>query len=233
MLDVNDIDVYYGNLHALWNVSLRIEKGELVALIGSNGAGKSTLLKTVSGLLKPKAGAISFDGNRLDRCPPYKIVSLGISLVPEGRGLFPAMTVLENLEMGAYLPQARQARSEAIDWIYGIFPIVKERRNQMTATLSGGQQQMVAIARGMMARPKVLLLDEISLGLAPIIVKELFKVIERINKMGVTILIVEQNVRLALEVASRGYVLENGRVVGHGEAKTLLGDPRLKEAYLG
>ena len=234
MLEINHIDVYYGDLQALWDVSLTIGDGEIVTLVGSNGAGKSTLMKTISGLLKVRAGHIDFDSIRLDRLPAHRIVELGISMVPEGRRLFPQMTVLENLEMGASINPARQLRQNTLNWIYDLFPILKERAKQMAGTLSGGEQQMLAIGRALMSQPKILLIDEMSLGLSPLLVQELCQVIQNINKeKKLTVFLVEQDVQLALTMAHRGYVIENGRIVEQNDSKLLLSNPRIKEAYLG
>ncbi len=233
MLEVNNIDVFYGDAQALWDVSLAIEEKEIVTMLGANGAGKSTTLRAISGLLKLKKGSISLAGVRLDRIEPYQIILHGLSHVPEGRRLFPSMTVMENLLVGAYAPSAWKGRSSAMNEMMEIFPILKERRNQLAGTLSGGEQQMCAIARAMVSRPKVLLLDEPSLGLAPVIVERIFEVIQRINQKGVTILLVEQNAQLALQIAHRGYVIETGRVVTEGLASQLLQDDYIKQAYLG
>jgi branched-chain amino acid transport system ATP-binding protein len=234
MLEVSHIDVYYGDLQALWDVSLTLGDGEIVTLIGSNGAGKSTILKTISGLLKPKTGSISCDSIRLDRLPAHQIVELGICMVPEGRRLFPQMSVLENLEVGAFLRKARQVKDNTLEWVYHIFPVLKQRANQMAGTLSGGEQQMLAIGRALMSQPKLLLLDEMSLGLSPVLVQNISQVIRDINKSGaVTIFLVEQNVRLALALADRGYIMENGRILNQGDAQTLLSSESVKEAYFG
>jgi branched-chain amino acid transport system ATP-binding protein len=233
MLDVADLDVYYGDLQALWSVSLRVEGREIVALIGSNGAGKSTLLKTLSGIITPKRGSASLYDARLDTMKQHEIVELGVSMVPEGRRLFPEMTVMENLELGAYLSRARKLQQETLKWIFEIFPVLQMRIGQVAGTLSGGEQQMLAIARGLMSHPRLLLLDEVSLGLAPIIVKTIYGIIEKINTArGVTILLVEQNVRYALQTAERAYVIENGRMVTSGNAKELLNSEQVKSAYL-
>ena len=233
MLEINNIDVYYEDLQTLWNVSFTVQEGEIVALIGPNGAGTSTTLKSISGLLRPATGSISFNGVRLDKEPAHRIVPLGLSMVPEGRKLFPEMSILENLELGAFVPESRRRKDESLKLVYELFPILEKRKSQTAGTLSGGEQQMVAIGRGLMSKPKLLLLDEPSLGLAPILTKSIFEVIGQINKGGVSILLVEQNVRVALELASRAYILENGRIVGHGEAKNLLHDEHVREAYLG
>lgn len=233
MLEVNNIDVYHGDLQALWGVSLTIQEGEMVALIGANGAGKSTIVETISGLLTPATGSVIFNGTRLDREPTHRIVRLGICLVPEERQLFPGMTVLENLELGAFIPESRKIKDETLKSIYELFPVLKARSNQAAGTLSGGEQQMLAIGRGLMSRPKFLMLDEPSLGLGPLVVKAIFEVIHQINKSGVGILLVEQNVRIALGLAKRAYIVENGRIAGHGDARSLLNDKHVKEAYLG
>jgi branched-chain amino acid transport system ATP-binding protein len=234
MLEINHIDVYYGDLQALWDVSLTIGEGEIVTLVGSNGAGKSTLMKTISGLLKVRSGYIDLENIRLERLPAHRLVELGISMVPEGRRLFPQMTVLENLEMGASIKPARQKRHNALTWIYDLFPVLKERAKQMAGTLSGGEQQMLAIGRALMSQPKILLIDEMSLGLSPLLVQELCQVIQGINEVRkVTVFLVEQDVQLALSMAHRGYVIENGRIVDEGDAKLLLNNARIKEAYLG
>jgi branched-chain amino acid transport system ATP-binding protein len=234
MLEISHIDVYYGDLQALWDISLAIGEGEIVALVGSNGAGKSTLMKTISGLLKVRAGYIDFSGIRVDRLPAHRIVETGISMVPEGRRIFPQMSVLENLEMGGTIKPARHVRQKTLNWIYDLFPILKERAKQMAGTLSGGEQQMLAIGRALMSQPKLILIDEMSLGLSPLLVQEFCQVIQGINKSRkLTVFLVEQDVQLALSMAHRGYVIENGRIVGQGAAKSLLRDPRIKEAYLG
>jgi branched-chain amino acid transport system ATP-binding protein len=234
MLEISHIDVYYGDLQALWDVSLTIGDGEIVTLVGPNGAGKSTLMKTISGLLKVRAGYINLDNIRLDQLPAHHIVELGISMVPEGRRLFPQMTVLENLEMGASISPARQLRQNTLSWIYDLFPILKERVKQMAGTLSGGEQQMLAIGRALMSQPKILLIDEMSLGLSPLLVQELCQTIQDINKVKkLTVFLVEQDVQLALSMAHRGYIIENGRIVDQGDAKLLLSNARIKEAYLG
>lgn len=233
MLEVADLDVYYGDLQALWGVSLTVEEREIVALIGSNGAGKSTLLKTLSGIITPKRGSATFFDARLDTMKQHEIVELGMSMVPEGRRLFPEMTVMENLELGAYLSRARKLQQETLEWIFEMFPVLKMRVGQVAGTLSGGEQQMLAIARGLMSHPRLLLLDEVSLGLAPIIVKTIYNIIEKINSVrGVTILLVEQNVRYALQTAERAYVMENGRMVTSGNARELLNSEQVKSAYL-
>jgi branched-chain amino acid transport system ATP-binding protein len=234
MLELSHIDVYYGDLQALRDISLTIRDGEIVTLVGSNGAGKSTLMKTISGLLRVRGGYLDFDGVRLDRLPAHRIVELGIALVPEGRRLFPQMSVLENLEVGASINPARQRRHSTLSWIYDLFPILRERAQQMAGTLSGGEQQMLAIGRALMSQPKILLIDEMSLGLSPLLVQELCQVIQDINKVKkLTVFLVEQDVQLALSLAHRGYVIENGRIVKKGDAKLLLSNPRIKEAYLG
>jgi branched-chain amino acid transport system ATP-binding protein len=233
MLEVKTIDVFYGDAQALWDVSLSVKEGEIVTLLGGNGAGKSTTLRTISGLLKPRKGSISLSGVRLDRIEPYRIILHGLSHVPEGRRLFPNMTVMENLMVGAYIPSAWKNRSSALEEVVGIFPVLQERRNQLAGTLSGGEQQMCAIARAMVSRPRVLLLDEPSLGLAPVIVEKIFEVIQKINQNGVTVLLVEQNAYISLQVAHRGYVIETGRVVLEGIASRLLEDDYIKKAYLG
>jgi branched-chain amino acid transport system ATP-binding protein len=233
MLEIKNIDVFYGDAQALWDVSLTVEEGEIVTLLGANGAGKSTTLRTISGLLKPKKGSVTLSGVRLDRIEPYQIILHGLSHVPEGRRLFPNMTVWENLSVGAYITPAWKDRTGAMEEMMEIFPILKERRAQLAGTLSGGEQQMCAIARAMISRPKVLLLDEPSLGLAPVIVERIFEVIQRINQKGVTVLLVEQNAHIALQVANRGYVIETGRVVMEGEANRLSQDDYIKQAYLG
>jgi branched-chain amino acid transport system ATP-binding protein len=234
MLEISHIDVHYGDLQTLWDVSLTIGDGEIVALVGSNGAGKSTLMKTISGLLKVRAGYIDFSGIRVDRLPAHRIVELGISMVPEGRRIFPEMSILENLEMGATIKPARHIRQKTLNWIYDLFPILKERAKQMAGTLSGGEQQMLAIGRALMSQPKILLIDEMSLGLSPLLVQEFCQVIQGINKSRkLTVFLVEQDVQLALSMAHRGYVIENGRIVGQGAAKSLLRTARIKEAYLG
>ena len=234
MLEISHIDVYYGDLQALWDISLVIGEGEIVALVGSNGAGKSTLMKTISGLLRVRAGYLDFDGIRVDRLPAHRIVETGISMVPEGRRIFPQMSVLENLEMGGTIKPARHVRQKTLNWIYELFPILEERAKQMAGTLSGGEQQMLAIGRALMSQPKILLIDEMSLGLSPLLVQELCQVIQDINKVKkLTVFLVEQDVQLALSLAHRGYVIENGRIVKKGDAKLLLSNPRIKEAYLG
>jgi branched-chain amino acid transport system ATP-binding protein len=233
LLEVNRIDVYYGDVPALQGVSLGIEEGELVSLIGANGAGKTTLVKTVSGLLRPLQGTIFFGGQDLTTLPAYEITNRGLVQVPEGRRLFPAMTVLENLEVGAYVPKARQERGKNLEYVFGLFPILRERINQVAGTLSGGQQQMLALSRGLMAKPRLMVLDEPSLGLSPLLVQQTFSIIREINGKGISILLVEQNVFHALSLANRGYVLENGRVVMEGKGNDLLRNEHVKKSYLG
>ncbi len=233
MLEVDNIDVYHGDLQALWGVSFTVQEKEIVAILGSNGAGKSTILRTLAGLLRPASGSIRFKGIRLDKELAYKIVGLGISLVPEGRGLFPGMSVLENLELGAFNSSARRTKDKTLSFLYDVFPILEKRRKQAAGTLSGGEQQMLAIGRGLMSNPKLLLLDEVSLGLAPLTAKSIFEVIKQINKSGVTIILVEQNVRMSLELSNRAYIIENGRITGQGDASSLLQDEQIRNAYLG
>jgi branched-chain amino acid transport system ATP-binding protein len=233
MLEVNHIDTYYGELKALWDVSLTLDKGEIVALIGANGSGKSTLLEAIAGLLPPTTGEILFEGVRLDKEPSHRIVEFGVCLVPEDRGIFPGMNVSENLELGAFSKRGRKEKEETLHVVYGLFPILKNRRNQLTRTLSGGEQQMLAIGKGLLSRPKLLMLDEPSLGLAPLVTKNIFEAICQINQTGVSILLVEQNVHIALRVAKRAYIIENGRIVQHEQAKNLLRDRRVIQAYLG
>jgi len=233
MLEVKNIDVYYRDLQALWNVSLEVREEELVALIGANGAGKTTIVETISGLVTPAAGSVIYNGVRLDKELTHNIVRLGVCLTPEERGVFPGMTVLENLELGAYTPKSRSLRNETLKFVYELFPILESRRKQAAGTLSGGEQQMLIIGRALMSTPKLLMHDEPSCGLAPLIVRAIFEVIQQINKSGVSILLVEQNVRAALGLANRAYIVENGRIAGHGDAKSLLDDEKVKDAYLG
>lgn len=233
MLKVDQIDVYYGNIQALKEVSLEVNEGEIVTLIGANGAGKSTLLKTLSGLLKPKKGTIQYLGDTITGKQAQSIVKAGISHVPEGRRVFANMTVEENLELGAFLRQDSKGIREDFDRVYELFPRLLERRKQLSGTLSGGEQQMLAMGRAIMARPKLLLLDEPSMGLAPLLVKTIFRIIEEINHAGTTILLVEQNAHMALSIASRAYVIETGSVMVSGPAKELQASEEIKKAYLG
>lgn len=233
MIKVNNLNVLYGKLQALWDVSFHVEEGEIVALVGANAAGKSTVLNTISGLLRPTSGTIEFLGQEISKMPAHHIVETGISQIPEGRKLFPSMSVRENLELGAYIKQAWDKRDETIEDICRLFPILRERMKQSAGTLSGGQQQMVAIARGLMAKPKLCMFDEPSHGLAPILVSELFDIINSLHKHGTTILLVEQNVERTLEVADRAYVLENGRIVLEGTGEELVENKHVREAYLG
>jgi branched-chain amino acid transport system ATP-binding protein len=233
MLNVNGIDVFYGNIHALKGVSLEINEGEIVTLIGANGAGKSTLLKTLSGLLKPKSGSIEYLGNSISGKAPQSIVKVGISHVPEGRRVFANMSVEENLELGAYLRKDKAGIRNDIQSVYELFPRLQERRKQLSGTLSGGEQQMLAMGRAILAKPKLLLLDEPSMGLAPLMVKTIFQIIEKINQDGTTILLVEQNANMALSVADRAYVIETGKVVISGTAAELQASEEIKKAYLG
>jgi branched-chain amino acid transport system ATP-binding protein len=234
MLELSSIDVYHGDLQALWDVSLTVEEGKITSLIGSNGSGKSTTLSTITGLLKPARGTLSFNGANLNKLPAHKIVELGISMVPEGRRLFPEMSVLDNLEMGAHARKAKEGKEKTLQWIYEVFPILRERSRQQANTLSGGQQQMLAIGRALMSQPSLLLVDEMSLGLAPVVVQKISQILKEINQTrGIGIFLVEQNVAMALELADKGYIIENGRIVGQGEAKALLESDAVKEAYLG
>ncbi len=233
LLELDNVHTYYGNIHALKGVSLSVEEGEIVTLIGSNGAGKTTTLRTIQGLLKPRLGSIRLRGEDLTRLAPHEIVMRGISQSPEGRLIFPAMTVLENLEMGAYQRKDRENIKRDMEYVFSLFPRLKERLYQRGGTLSGGEQQMLAIGRALMARPRVMLLDEPSMGLAPILVDQIFEIIKTLNQQGTTILLVEQNARLALRVAHRGYVLETGEVVLTGAGAELLNNPAVKAAYLG
>ena len=234
MLEVSRINVSYGDIQAIWDVSLSVKEGEIVTLIGSNGAGKSTIMKAVAGLARIKGGEITFDGTRLASMPSHKIVELGISLVPEGRRLFPDMTVQENLEVGASAKGARASKRSTMDFVFDLFPILKDRTGQMAGTLSGGEQQMLAIGRGLMARPKLLLIDEMSLGLSPIVVDQILDTLKSVNAArNVAIALVEQDVGAALSIAHRGYVVDHGRIAGEGDAQSLRCDARIMEAYLG
>jgi branched-chain amino acid transport system ATP-binding protein len=233
LLELADVHAYYGNIHALQGVSLDVEPGEIVTLIGSNGAGKSTTLKTISGLLRPRSGEIRFDGQRIDGLRAHQVVGLGISQAPEGRRVFPRMSVAENLEMGAFQRKRGPEFDADVERVFGLFPRLRERRKQLAGTLSGGEQQMLAIGRALMARPKVLLLDEPSMGLAPILVEQIFEIIKDINTQGTTILLVEQNALMALGVAKRGYILQTGSVVLADVAAKLAENPDVKKAYLG
>jgi len=233
LLKVNNIDVFYGNVQVLRDVSFEVKKGEVVSIIGANGAGKTTTINTISGLLKPTSGTIEFLGERIDELPPHMIIRKGIAQIPEGRRVFPRLTVLENLRMGSYVPEARKRRKETFRLVFNLFPRLEERKKQLAGTLSGGERQMLAIARGLMSKPKLLMLDEPSLGLAPKLTLETFKVIKQLRDEGMTMLLVEQSIYQALELADRAYLLETGRVILHGTGKELLNDPMIKEAYLG
>ena len=233
MLEVQDVHTYYGNIHALKGVSLYVDKGEVVTLIGGNGAGKSTLLNIISGLLKPHAGSIWLQSEQIDSMPPHRIVEMGISQCPEGRRVFGRMTVRENLEMGAYVRDDKVTMAEDLERVYTIFPVMRERSKQVAGTLSGGEQQMLSMGRALMSRPELLLLDEPSMGLAPMLVQTIFDVIREINQQGTTVLLVEQNAAMALRVASRAYVLETGAIALEGTASELLENPRVREIYLG
>lgn len=233
LLNVQDVEVFYGKVQALWGVTLEIREGEIVALVGSNGAGKSTTLNAIAGLLQAPQGKIIFQGRSIENHSPHEIVDRGISLTPEGRQLWPGLNVLENLELGAFLPRARKEKERTLEWVFQFFPRLKERTFQKAGTLSGGEQQMLAIGRSLMTRPQLLLLDEASLGLAPVIVEELFGVIRQINGQGVAILLIEQDIFLALNTAQRAYVLETGRVALEGETRELIEDSYVKNTYLG
>ncbi len=233
MLAVEGLEVAYGNVTALWDAAFDVGEREIVALVGGNGAGKTTTLKTISGLLRPRRGAVRLDGEDLTRLPPAAVVARGVVQVPEGRRLFAEMTVRDNLLLGAYHRAARPHQAERLERVFEIFPRLRERAGQVAGTLSGGEQQMVAIGRGLMAGPRLLMLDEPSLGLAPIMVEEMLRVIEEIARQGVTVLLVEQNTEHALAIAHRGFVLESGRVVLSGSGRELLAHPRVREAYLG
>lgn len=233
LLDVKNIDAFYGDAQALWDISFHVEEGEVFSIIGSNGAGKSTILRNLSGLMNPSQGEIGYMGNRIESKGANHIVEQGISLVPEGRGLFTRLTVLENLELGAFTKRARPKLKETLEWVMELFPVVKARQKQITGKMSGGEQQMVAIGRALMSRPRILMLDEPSLGLAPLIVKTVFEIIEKLNKEGVTILLVEQNIHQALKIAHRGMVLKTGRITMEGTGEDLLSDPEIQKAYMG
>ena len=232
MLEVNDINVYYGNIHAIKGVSFHVNEGEIISLIGANGAGKTTTLQTISGLLRSKTGSIKFMDQEISHLPAYKLPALGLAQVPEGRRVFLQMSVEENLELGAYT-QSKGSINDTMALIYERFPRLKERRKQMAGTLSGGEQQMLAMGRALMSHPKMLMLDEPSMGLAPLLVEEIFELIKLLNESGTTILLVEQNAQMALSIADRGYVLETGRIVSTADAKELLNDDAVRKAYLG
>ncbi len=234
MLTISGMDVFYGDIQALWDISMSIEEGKIAALVGSNGAGKSTLMQSIAGLIKPKRGTILFHGEPLHKLAAHRIVQSGVCMVPEGRRLFPQMTILENLEVGASVRSARRSRQETLDRVYEIFPILKTRSGQKAGTLSGGEQQMLAIGRALMSRPRLLLIDEMSLGLSPVASQTISQVIKELNQSThLTILLVEQDIHLALSLAEWAYVIENGRIVGQGQAKDLLFSEEIKEAYLG
>jgi len=233
VLKVSGIDVYYGDMQALNDVDIDVQKGEIVSVVGSNGAGKSTLLKAISGIQRPRKGRISFNAQELSHASTSQIVETGISHVPEGRQLFPTMTVLENLEMGAQFPRSKKVRPQTLEQVFTYFPRLKERLSQKAGTLSGGEQQMVAIGRGLMSVPDLMMLDEPSLGLAPVLVTKIFEIIEQINREGTSILLIEQNVYHSLKISSRGFVLENGHVALDGKGKNLLSDPHIRKTYLG
>ena len=232
MLEVNDLHVYYGGIHALKGVHLTVEEGQIVTLIGTNGAGKSTTLRSIVGLVKPRTGSVQFQGEEIRHLPTHKIIRRGIGISPEGRRVFPNLTVLENLELGAY-NETPQNFATQLDWVYSLFPRLKERQKQLSGTLSGGEQQMLAVGRALMSRPKLVLLDEPSLGLAPLVVEEVFNTIRTVNEQGATILLVEQNAMAALHIAHYAYVLETGRVTLEGTGQNLLQDERVRKAYLG
>jgi len=232
MLQIENLQVAYGKVQALWGVSLSIDEGQIVALVGANGAGKTSLLKTVSGLLRPVSGSITFQGAPLAQASPTQIVHQGLIHVPEGRKLFPDMTVLENLLLGGYCTRINQ-RGQRLEQVFTVFPALKERQGQTAGTLSGGEQQMVAIGRGLMAAPKLLMLDEPSLGLSPFLVDEMFRVVEEVNQLGVTVLLVEQNTQHALSIAHKGFVMESGRIALYGSGEELLANPEVRKAYLG
>ena len=233
MLRVKGIEVFYGDLQALRNVSLAVDEKEIITIVGSNGAGKSTTLMTLSGILHPRAGEIYFQEKPIHHIPSSRIVEMGIVQIPEGRQLFPTLTVIENLEMGAQFPRAKQVRKKTIEWVLQLFPRLQERKSQLAGTLSGGEQQMLAIGRGLMSLPELLMLDEPSLGLSPILVKTIFKIIKEINQQGTTILLVEQNVFHSLTLSHRGYVLENGSIVLSGSGQDLLKNQHIRQSYLG
>lgn len=233
MLEVNDLQVYYGMIHAIKGVSFHVNEGEIIALIGANGAGKTTILHTITGLIAPKGGQVVFEGKDITKTPAHKIVELGMAHVPEGRRVFAQLSVYQNLKMGAYTRSDKNEIEESLEMVYKRFPRLEERKNQMAGTLSGGEQQMLAISRALMARPKLLLLDEPSLGLAPIIIQQIFQIIQRVNANGTTVFLVEQNANQALRIAHRGYVMENGRIVTSDSAENLLKSEDVRSAYLG
>ncbi len=233
MLEVSNIDTFYGNIQALWGVSVKIDEAEIAALVGANGAGKTTLLNTISGLLRPTSGSIEFLGKRIDGLTLHAIVELGISHVREGRKLFPDMSVRENLEMGAYTKRVWKHKQETLDKVYELFPLLKARQGQLARTLSGGEQQMVAMGRGLMSRPRMCIIDEPSSGLAPVMVDEIFHIIQGLRDRGIAIFLIEQDVQQTLEISDRAYVLENGRIVSEGKSRELLQNDRIKKAYLG
>lgn len=233
MLKVSNLDVCHADVQAIWDISFEVKKTELVALLGSNGAGKTTTLNAISGILRPKRGSIEFLGQELTRVPAYKVAEMGIAHVPEARHLFPEMTVRENLDIGSLKEKAKRSRKETLKWIFSLFPILEQRQRQKAGTLSGGEQQMLAIARGLMLQPKLLMMDEPSLGLAPLLLDNVFKVIKQLSSEGITILLVEQNVVHALKSCTRAYLLENGRITLQGSGSELLNDEHIKEAYLG
>ncbi len=233
MLELIEVHTYYGNIHALKGVSMTVAEGEIVTVIGSNGAGKSTMLRTIHGILRPKKGTILLEGEALEKLPPHKIVERGVSQSPEGRLIFPRMTVQENLEMGAYTRKDKAGIAQDFEWVFKLFPRLKERINQKGGTLSGGEQQMLAIGRAMMAHPRIMLLDEPSMGLSPILVGQIFETIVELNKQGTTILLVEQNARMALSIAHRGYVLQTGEIILQDTSAKLKEDPMVQKSYLG
>jgi branched-chain amino acid transport system ATP-binding protein len=233
MLEVDNIHSYYGNIHALKGVSLTVEKGEIVTLIGGNGAGKTTTLRSISGILKPREGSVRFEGEDLAPFKPHKLVAKGISMVPEGRGVFSRLTVAENLDMGAYIRSDKSGIKDDLDRIFTLLPRLKERRNQVAGTLSGGEQQMLATGRALMSRPRLLLMDEPSMGLAPVLVESIFEKIVEINKEGMTVLLVEQNALMALSIAHRGYVMQTGEIILHDKASNLQSNTTVQRAYLG
>ena len=233
MLEVSNIDTFYGKIQALWSVSLNVGEAEVVALVGGNGAGKTTLLNTISGLLRPASGSVEFLDKRIDGLKSHAIVELGMSHIPEGRKLFPDMSVRENLEMGAYTKRVWKDKQEILDKVYQLFPILKARKGQLARTLSGGEQQMVAMGRGLMSKPKLCIIDEPSSGLAPLMVDEIFSTIQGLRDQGIAIFLIEQNVQRTLEIADRAYVLENGRITLEGESKKLLEEKLIRKAYLG